>query len=62
MPPARAKAIEEVFSEMLALRESDPSGFTIMVVSITLIFSLAFALMFATMGYYVKHYLRKRKK
>lgn len=58
--PAWAKPIEDVFSEMLAIRESDPAGFTVMIVSIGLIFTLAFALMFATMAYYVRAYLKKK--
>lgn len=56
-----AKPIEDVFSEMLAIRETDPAGFWAMVCSIGLLFSLAFGLMALTMGYYVKHWFSKKK-
>lgn len=55
-----AKPIEDIFSEMLALRETDPAGFWSMVVSIGLLFTLAFGLMALTLGYYVRHWFKRK--
>jgi hypothetical protein len=55
-----AKPIEDIFAEMLALRETDPAGFWAMVSSIGLLFALAFGLMALTMGYYVRHWFKRK--
>ena len=55
-----AKPIEDVFNEMLALRETEPAGFWAMVSCIVLLFGLAFGLMFLTMGYYVRNWTKKK--
>lgn len=55
-----AKPIEDVFNEMLALRETEPAGFWAMVSCIVLLFALAFGLMIMTMGYYVRHWTKKK--
>jgi len=57
---AYAKPIEDIFSEMLSLRESDPAGFWAMVTCIVLLFTLAFSLMVATMGYYVRNWSKRK--
>ncbi|MCC6978962.1 MAG: hypothetical protein IT343_11620 [Candidatus Melainabacteria bacterium] len=57
---AYAKPIEDVFNEMLALRETEPAGFWAMVACIALLFGLAFGLMLITMGYYVRHWAKKK--
>ena len=57
---AYTKPIEDIFSEMLALRETDPAGFWAMVSSIGLLFTLAFGLMALTMGYYVRHWFKRK--
>lgn len=57
---AYAKPIEDVFSEMLALRSTDPAGFWAMVCCIGLLFSLALGLMALTMGYYLKHWFKRK--
>ncbi|HEY9784687.1 MAG TPA: hypothetical protein V6D17_04730 [Candidatus Obscuribacterales bacterium] len=59
--PANAKRLEEVFGDMLAMRESDPQGFTLMIVSVGLIFSLATIIMAATIAYYIRHTLKKNQ-
>lgn len=58
--PAYAKPIEDIFNEMFALRETDPGGFWAMVTSIGLLFALAFGLMALTMGYYVRHWFKRK--
>ncbi|HIA55707.1 MAG TPA: hypothetical protein EYN91_27090 [Candidatus Melainabacteria bacterium] len=55
-----AKSLEDIFSEMLALRTTDPAGFWAMVSCIGLLFALAFGLMALTMGYYVKHWTKRK--
>lgn len=55
-----AKPIEDIFNEMLALRETDPGGFWAMVTSVGLLFALAFGLMALTMGYYVRHWFKRK--
>ncbi len=57
---AYAKPIEDIFNEMLALRETDPAGFWAMVSSVGLLFALAFGLMALTMGYYVRHWFKRK--
>ncbi|MCC7531006.1 MAG: hypothetical protein IT342_20980 [Candidatus Melainabacteria bacterium] len=57
---AYAKPIEDVFSEMLALRETEPAGFWAMVSSVGLLFALAFGLMALTMRYYVRHWFKRK--
>ncbi len=57
---AYAKPIEDVFNEMLALRETEPAGFWAMVSSVGLLFALAFGLMALTLGYYVRHWFKRK--
>jgi hypothetical protein len=57
---AYAKPIEDIFNEMLALRVTDPAGFWAMVSSVGLLFALAFGLMALTMGYYVRHWFKRK--
>ena len=57
---AHAKSIEDVFTDYLAIRETDPAGFWAMVVSISLLFFLAFGLMFLTLSYYFKPPFKKK--
>ncbi|MBA3995171.1 MAG: hypothetical protein C0469_16755 [Cyanobacteria bacterium DS2.3.42] len=55
-----AKPLEDIFNEMFALRETEPGGFWAMVISIGLLFALAFGLMALTMGYYVRHWFKRK--
>ena len=55
-----AKSIEDVFTDYLAIRETDPAGFWAMVVSISLLFALAFGLMILTLSYYFKPPFKKK--
>ncbi len=55
-----AKSIEDIFTEMLSIRETDPAGFWSMVTCIALLFALAFGLMALTMGYYVRHWFKRK--
>ncbi len=55
-----AKPLEDIFAEMLALRETDPAGFWAMISCIGLLFTLAFGLMALTMGYYIRHWLKRK--
>lgn len=55
-----AKPLEDIFAEMLALRETEPAGFWAMISCIGLLFALAFGLMALTMGYYVRHWLKRK--
>lgn len=55
-----AKPIEDIFNEMLSLKDTEPGGFWAMVISIGLLFALAFGLMALTMGYYVKHWFKRK--
>jgi len=60
IPVVYAKALEDIFTEMLALRTTEPAGFWAMVCCIGLLFSLAFGLMALTMGYYVRHWTKRK--
>ncbi len=57
---AHAKPIEDIFNEMLALRETDAPGFWAMICCIGLLFTLALGLMALTMGYYVRHWFKRK--
>jgi hypothetical protein len=57
---AYAKPIEDIFNEMFALKDTDPGGFWAMVTSIGLLFALAFGLMALTLGYYVRHWFKRK--
>lgn len=55
-----AKPIEDIFNEMMALRETEPAGFWAMICCISLLFALAFGLMALTMGYYVRNWFKRK--
>lgn len=57
---AYSKSLEDIFTEMLALRTTEPAGFWAMVCCIGLLFSLAFGLMALTMGYYVRNWTKRK--
>ena len=59
--PAGAKTIEEAFHDMAVVQGDDPNGFTLMIVSVVLLMTMATTLMVITGMYMYKPRLKEEE-